>query len=190
MLRQLKTSYTPEEYLALEEVAESRHEYFEGQIYMMAGGSSDHSLITVNLASELRQQLKRKPCRVFNSDLRLHVQDTTLFTYPDVMVICGKIEYLRGRDDTALNPVVIVEVLSPSTRKYDRTEKFRLYKHIPSFQEYILVEATRAHIEHYRLEGRRWSTKIESGMDKNIFIQALDCEISSGDIYDKVSWLE
>ncbi|MBI4673159.1 MAG: Uma2 family endonuclease [Chloroflexi bacterium] len=190
MLRQLKTDYTPEEYLALEEVAESRHEYFEGQIYMMAGGSADHSLITVNLASELRQQLKRKPCRVFNSDLRLYVEGTTLYTYPDVMVICGKIEYARGRDDTALNPSVIIEVLSPATRKYDRTEKFRLYKHIPSFQEYLLVESSRAHIEHYRLEGRRWSTEIANGLDKRIAIETLNCEILIGDIYDKVSWRE
>lgn len=188
MLRTLKIDYTPAEYLAMEEVSPLKHEFYEGQIYMMAGGSADHSLIGVNLTSELRHKLRAKPCRVFNSDLRLYVPETTLFTYPDVMVICGKIEFLPDRTDTALNPTVLIEVSSPATRKYDRTEKFKLYKHIPTLREYILVESSRPHIERFWLEGRRWSGEMFNDLEGSLGSNELKCEIDFSEIYAKVSW--
>lgn len=188
MLRTLKTEYSTAEYLAMEEVSPEKHEFYQGQIYMMAGGSADHSLVCVNVASELRSKLGAKPCRVFNSDLRLYVPDVPLLTYPDVMVICGKLEFFHGRTDTVTNPSVIIEVASPTTRKYDRTDKFKFYKTIPTLREYILVESSRPHIERFWLQGRRWTGEMFTGLDETLAIAELDCEIEFLPIYEKVSW--
>ncbi len=119
MMRPAKKSYTPAEYLAMEQVADYKSEYYNGEIFAMSGGSADHSLIAVNLASELRQHLAAQPCRVFNSDMRLLVKRSNLYTYPDVMVVCGRVEFVERRSDTLLNPLLIVEVLSESTREHD-----------------------------------------------------------------------
>src|SRR5713226_3456762 len=119
MLEQAKKNFTPEEYLAMEQVAEYKSEYYNGEIFAMSGGTADHSLIEGNLYTTLNQLLESKPCRVFTSDMRLFVQQSDLYTYPDAMIVCGKIQFVLTRKDTFTNPIVIVEVLSPSTRDCD-----------------------------------------------------------------------
>ncbi len=148
-----KTRYTPEEYLALERSSETKHEYFKGEIFAMGGASSRHVLIVTNLVIELGSQLKKGPCRVFSTDLRVRVDTSGLYTYPDVVVICDAPEFSDDQRDTLLNPVLIIEVLSDSTKDYDRGGKFEQYRTIKSFKEYLLVAQDRPHLEHYPPNG-------------------------------------
>ncbi len=190
MLRQAKQFFTPAEYLRMEEAAEYKSEFYNGEIFAMAGGTRDHSLIAVNLVGELRQQLKQKPCRVYNSDLRLLVERGGLYTYPDVMVVCGKVELVKGRNDLVTNPILLVEVLSESTRDYDRGAKFDFYKQIPTLREYVLVESERLHVQVER-RGKRgnWIGETFDGLGASVRLGSIECEISMQGIYDKVSWL-
>jgi len=130
---------TEAEYLALERSAPFKSEFFDGEMFAMAGGSPMHSLMGANLIGELRSKLKGGPCRPFTSDLRIKIEATGLFTYPDVSVICGPLHFVEGTDDTVVNPTLIVEVLSDSTEAYDRGEKFQHYRQMPSLKEYLLL---------------------------------------------------
>ena len=191
MIRSVKRTFTPAEYLKMEEAAEYKSEYYAGEIFAMAGGSSDHNLIAGNLHTALNQSLDTKPCRVYINDMRLLIQLDGLYTYPDVMVVCGKIRFDDRRNDTLTNPILIVEVLSESTREYDRGEKFKFYKQIPSLQEYILVESENARVECYRRgDGDKWMIEIHEGLDAVVKLESVECEISLRRIYNKVSWLE
>ena len=190
MLRPVKTVFSPAEYLAMEEVAEYKSEYCNGEIFGMSGGTADHSLATVNFTAALSQRLQLGPCRVFNSDMRLHVERNGLYTYPDVMVICGKIELVKNRNDTVTNPVLIVEVLSESTRSYDRGAKFNFYKQIPTLREYILVESERSHVECYqRTRDDQWLVEMYDDLSATVKLESVACEIPLLQIYSKVSWL-
>src|SRR6266540_385371 len=140
MLRPIKKTFSPAEYLAMEEVADYKSEYYDGEIFAMSGGTADHSKIAVNFTAALSHLLETKPCHVFNSDMRLRVERSGMHTYPDAMVVCGKIEFVERRKDLLKNPVLIVEVVSESTRDYDRGAKFNFYKQIPTLKEYLLVE--------------------------------------------------
>lgn len=190
MLRLRKKTFTPIEYLAMETVADYKSEYYNGEIFAMSGGTTDHSLIAVNIAGTLGQRLAPTPCRVFNSDMRLNVALSGLYTYPDVMVICGKIELVKRRDDTVTNPVLIVEVLSESTRDYDRGAKFNFYKQIPALQEHVMVESERPHVECYRRTGDdKWLVEIHDDLDATVKLESVACEITLRQVYNKVSWL-
>jgi len=190
MLRARKTRFTPAEYLAMETVADTKSEYYNGEIFAMSGGTPDHSLIAVNIAGALGQQLAPTPCRVLNSDMRLNVARSGLYTYPDVMVICGKVELVKGRNDTVTNPLLIVEVLSESTRDYDRGAKFNFYKQIPALQEYVVVESERPHVECYRRTADdKWLVEIHAELDAAVKLEAVACEMSLREIYRKASWL-
>src|SRR5438045_438783 len=123
------------EYLAIERAAEVKSEFFEGEVLAMAGGTPQHSLIATNLAAEFRNRLKAQPCLAYNADLRIKIQATGLFTYPDLSVICGPLQFAEGTDDTIVNPVLLVEVLSDSTEAYDRGKKFEHYRHIDTLKE-------------------------------------------------------
>lgn len=140
---------TPEEYLERERQAETKSEYLREKVFVMAGGSSNHALLTVNLASELRKQLRKRPCRVFSSDLRLCVNESGLYTYRDVMVICGDLAFADNRQDTITNPLLLVEVLSDSTKNYDRGQKFQYYRSLPSLTEYLTVAQDEVHVEQW-----------------------------------------
>ncbi len=190
MLRPLKSKFTQAEYLAMEEAAEYKSEYYNGEIFAMSGGTADHSKIAVSCAAELRQMLDPKPCHVFNSDVRLLVQPNGLYTYPDVMVICGKIQFVERRKDTVTNPILIVEVLSESTRDYDRGAKFNFYKQIPSLQEYVTIESESARIECYRRAGDKWTIETYDNLNAVARFESLACEIPVKRIYHKVAWLE
>lgn len=190
-MRPLKRTFTPAEYLAMEEVADYKSEYYAGEIFAMAGGTADHSTIAVNLTIELGTRLAATPCRLFNSDMRLFVQRSSLYTYPDAMVICGKIQFVERRNDTVTNPLLIVEVLSESTREYDRGPKFDFYKQIPSLQEYVLVESEYARVECYRrAAGDKWTIETYDGLDAIAWFESLACEIPLRRLYHKVSWLD
>src|SRR5262249_29118995 len=140
-----------------------------------------------NLSLELGQQLRGTPCDIFSSDLRIGVQDVAFFTYPDLSVICGELEYDPRSNTTVTNPTVIVEVLSPSTHKYDRGDKFKFYKQIPSLQEYVLVESERLHVEVLRRVGKRWTIDMYQEHDARVALKSLDCRVALRDIYAQVS---
>jgi Uma2 family endonuclease len=141
---------TEEEYLRLERAAEYKSEYYQGEMFAMSGASFPHSRIQRNLLVEFSLALRDKACEALGSDVRIRVAATGLYTYPDVVVICGQPEFADDQKDTVLNPTVIIEVLSPSTETYDRGQKFRQYRTIPSLQHYVLVDQFAMRVEHHR----------------------------------------
>lgn len=182
--------FTVQEYLAFEDASLTKHEYYDGKVYDMAGGMPEHAAIQVNLSTELNVQLRGTPCRVFSSDLRVGVEMVDFFTYPDITVICGKLEVDPRSDSIVTNPVLLIEVLSPSTRANDRGDKFKFYKQIPSLQEYVLVDSERAHIEVLSRVGRRWNIEIYDDTKATILLKSISCKISMGAVYDKVTWFK
>ncbi len=189
LARQKATYHTPEEYLALEEKADCKSEYYQGEIFAMSGASINHNRIANNLNAVLNVAFETKPCEAFSSDMRLLVKKNGLYTYPDVMVVCGKPQFVEGRDDTITNPVVIVEVLSKSTRDYDRGAKFELYRATGSFQDYVLIDQERPYIEYFhKLEDGRWLLSEFSDLDATLTLEAIDFTIPIRRIYHKVDW--
>lgn len=179
---------TPAEYLALERGSPEKSEYVNGRIYAMAGTSRVHSLIVTNLIRVLGTQLLGRPCEVHGSDLRVKVQQTGMYTYPDVVALCGEPRLEDAELDTLLNPSVIVEVLSPSTESYDRGEKFAHYRRLDSLQEYVLVAQVRRRIEHFRREGDHWVLTEISEADGELILSSLGCTLRLADIYDRVEF--
>jgi Uma2 family endonuclease len=179
---------TVEEYLALERSSEIRHEYVDGGMVAMTGGSAEHSLIIGNLVAELRAQLKRRPCRVHPTDLRV-LAPSGLYTYPDVVAVCGESRFEDEHRDTLLNPTLIAEVLSPSTESYDRGRKFEQYRTLESLREYLLVSQDRPRVEQYlRQDGNLWLFKDVAGLDQVVALPSLECELALAEIYDKVGF--
>ena len=180
---------TIDEYLEFEEHADVKHEFIDGEMFLMAGGSINHNQIAVNTIINLGNKLKDKPCRVLNSDMRLHIDMFDLFTYPDVMVICGKPELYADRNDTVTNPVLIVEVLSPSTRNYDRSSKFTYYRSIPTLKEYVMIDQNKYHVEYYRkLKTGEWLLSDHDSIESAFTLQSLEIELSLKDLYQQVEW--
>jgi Uma2 family endonuclease len=189
MSSQRTTLLTPEEYLAIERRAERKSEYFEGVMYAMSGASYGHVLIVDNLNYELKLQLKGGPCRVHSSDLRLRVAQNGLYTYPDLMVICGGPQFADDRRDTVVNPVLIVEVHSESTQAYDRGKKFEQYRRLPSLREYLLAAQDAPRIEQWtRQPDDSWLMTETSGTDACIRLASIDCLLPLAGIYDQIEW--
>ena len=180
---------SPEEYLALEEAAEFKSEYYQGEIFNRAGASMNHNQIILNVSSQLHQHQKNHNCRVAMNDLRLWIEANELFTYPDIMVICDKHQFYPDRNDTITNPKRIIEVLSESTENYDRGKKFLFYRSIPTFQEYILVDQYSIHIEHFYIgaEGN-WILKEYDNLNDIIKFTKIDFQIPVTDIYSQVEF--
>jgi len=184
-----KKYYTPEEYLELEVNSEERHEYIDGEILTMVGGMPNHNQIVLNLAGTLNLKLKQQPYRVFVTDQRLWIPRRRIYTYPDVMVVQGELQLQAGRRDTITNPRMIAEVLSESTEAYDRSGKFAAYRTIPTFQEYLLIDQSDLHVEHYyRTEPRKWIFSEYDGADALLSLSFVPFEISLADLYDKVEF--
>lgn len=182
--------FTPEEYLAIEELAPSRSEYFGGEIYSMTGGSVEHNQIVRNLASALDTALADGECQVFVADMRLHVARRGLFTYPDLLVVCGELPRMEGRRDTLEDATLIVEVLSPSTQDYDRGEKFLLYQSLPSFSEYLTVSQSEVLVErHSRQNVDQWLSARHYRPGEKIPLNSLAIELDLGRIYRGVEGL-
>ncbi len=179
--------YTLDEYLYFEVNSQERHEYREGKIILMSGGTPNHNRIVLNIASVLNFSLKRQPYEVFATDQRLWIPDVRIYTYPDVMVTGGELELQQGRKDTVTNPLLIIEVLSPSTSSYDQNDKFSAYRTIPSFQEYVLIEQDRVYLQHYyKTEPKKWLFMEYGEEDRELNLCSLPFQISLEDIYDKV----
>jgi Uma2 family endonuclease len=179
---------TPAEYLALERSSREKSEYVNGRVYAMAGASRVHNLVVTNLVRELGTQLRGRPCEVYASDMRVKVQRTGMYTYPDVVALCEQPRLEDAELDTLLNPSVIVEVLSPSTESYDRGEKFAHYRRLDSLQEYVLVAQGTPRIEHFRREGDHWVLTEISGPGGELRLQSLGCMLRLADIYDRVEF--
>lgn len=180
--------YTPEEYLALENQSQTRHEYIDGAIIPMVGGLPNHNLIVGNIAAALNFALKRQPYYVFVTDQRLWIPRKRLYTYPDVMVVAGEIQLQAGRRDTITNPTMIVEVLSESTQAYDQGDKFKAYRTIPSFEEYVLISQSSYQVEHYHKTGlKQWLFSEVEGQDSVLTLNTVPFEIALFDLYDKVT---
>jgi Uma2 family endonuclease len=189
MSTQPKSFLTPEEYLEIERKAEFKSEYYKGEMFAMAGASSWHAWIVTNISAELRQQLKGRPCRVSSNDLRLRVLPSGLYTYPDLMVVCGEPQYADGRNDTVLNPVVIIEVLSESTRDYDRGQKFQFYRALPSLREYLTVAQDTPHIEQWtRKDDNHGILSEYNDLNQSVQLSSIDCVLALSEVYDKVDW--
>jgi Uma2 family endonuclease len=182
-----KTYYSPEEYLELEITAENRSEYLDGQIIPMAGGKPNHNQLAINLTSAINYNLRKKPYRVFMSDLRLVIPDHSLYTYPDVMVAEIPLVFAENRQDTITNPIAIAEILSDSTEKYDRGDKFRMYRTIPSFKEYILISQTAMQVEKFtKNDANQWVLSEYAGRNAKIVFDSFEFEISLDELYDRV----
>jgi Uma2 family endonuclease len=189
MSSQPKTFLTAEEYLEQERRAEYKSEYLAGEVVAMAGASRRHGLIVANLIAALHRQLKNRSCEVQGSDLRLRVAPGGLYTYPDVMVICAEVQFADDQKDTVLNPVVLIEVLSDSTRDYDRGSKFQHYRSLPSLQEYLTVEQREPHVEHWTRQQEDRGLLMEfSDLGQRVHLASIDCALSLADIYEKVDW--
>lgn len=179
--------YTPEEYLALEEVADDKSEYLDGCILPMAGGTTNHNRLALNLSTAFNIAFREQAYEVFMGDVRLWIPQHRIYTYPDVMVIAGEPEYLDNRTDTLVNPQVIAEVLSKSTQSYDRESKFVAYRTIPTFQEYLLIDQTQIRVEHYSKVGlKRWNLQEYDADDDQITFVTVPLKIKLVDLYSRV----
>ncbi len=189
MVAQVQTprTYSPEEYLALEIASETRNEYIDGEIVPMAGGMPNHNRIVRNLCTLMTVKMQGQPYEVFVADQRLWIPKRRIYTYPDVMVVQDNLIYQEGRKDTIINPLLIIEVLSKSTRNYDQGEKFTFYRTIPTFQEYVLVDQYSHHVQQYAKTGvKKWELQEYDRLEDEITFGSLSLAISFADIYDKV----
>ena len=187
MTAQPKPFISEEAYLTFERASPGRHEYYRGVIYAMTGGKEPHNLIAGNALASFHVQLRRKPCRVYQSDMRVKILQTGLNTYPDVVVVCGQPQFTDTIHDTIINPVVIVEVLSASTERYDRGMKFQHYQAIPTLQDYLLIAQDQYRIEHFsRQENDRWLLRSAIGIDAQVAITSIECVLTLADVYEKV----
>jgi Uma2 family endonuclease len=181
--------YSPQEYLELEVNSEIRHEYINGLIIPMTGGTPNHNQLALNFSGTLNYLLKRQPYQVFVTDQRLWIPSRKIHTYPDIMVVKTPLEYEEGRTDTLVNPVMIAEVLSKSTKGYDRDEKFAAYRTIPTLQEYILIDQYTIHIEQYfKTDNNQWIFSEFTDGNINLNLASISCQMTLSDIYDKVDF--
>jgi Uma2 family endonuclease len=186
-LEQLKRQYSPGEYLELEDAAEFRSEYINGQIIPMAGGSVNHNRLAGNLYSALNIRFADNGFEPFIGDVKVWLPKQKIYTYPDVMVVAGEPIYFEDRSDIITNPQVIIEVLSTSTRDYDRGDKFMFYRSLPSFQEYLLIDQKSMRVERHTKTGiRQWSMQEYTAEDTAITFATVPFEISLATLYNKV----
>jgi len=175
------------EYLAGERNNRAKHEYYAGDVFAFAGGSEQHNLITGNVLASLHVQLRKRNCTVYPSDMRVKVSQTGLYTYPDVVAVCGTAQFEDDNRDTLLNPTVLIEVLSPSTEKYDRGKKFQNYRTIPSLEEYMLIAQDTYRVEHFtRQPNQQWLLGEATSLDATLSLPSINCTLVLTDVYEKV----
>jgi Uma2 family endonuclease len=186
MASEPKQRLTVQEYLALERRSETRNDYLDGEIFAMTGASRIHNLIAGNIFAEIRAQLRGGPCEIYMEAMRVRTP-SDLFTYPDVVVVCGEPKFADSELDTLLNPTLIFEVLSPSTEAYNRGIKSERYRAIPSLSEYVLVAQNRAHVEHYvRQASARWLLEELSEIERTLELPSTGCRLPLAEVYEKV----
>ncbi|GAB2858886.1 Uma2 family endonuclease [Hymenobacter ruber] len=181
---------SPEEYLRLEREAEFKHEYFQGEIRAMAGAGYAHNLICANLTGELYSRLRGQGCSVVGSDQRLQIMSGSAFVYPDLTVVCGKPEFNEEKKpDTLLNPTLLVEVLSPTTSQYDRSEKFMLYRQVPSLRQYLTLDAQAIHAELHTLDDLgRWVLTETRDLNAVLDLSSIGCQVPLAEVYAGVQF--
>jgi Uma2 family endonuclease len=185
MSTQPKTFFTPEQYLEIERKAEFKSEYYQGEMFAMAGARSDHNLIVGNLVTVFNPQLRSRPCLVYASDMRVRVSPTGLYTYPDVVVVCGEPQFADNELDTLTNPTLIVEVLSPSTEAYDRGRKFEHYRSLPSLREYLVVASERTHVDLFKRRSEEEWLLTAGRPEDTIELSSIACKLPLAEIYLK-----
>jgi Uma2 family endonuclease len=195
-----RPKYTVEQYLNLERAATDRHEYFDGEIIAMAGEKMPHGIISTNVVVALGTQLKGTPCFAVTKDTKVRsglgiasARSTRgMFSYPDILVICGKPEFFDEHHDVVMNPTTIVEVLSKSTESFDRGEKFQRYRAWnPTLQDYVLVSQTQPFVEHFRPQpDGSWTMQESIGLEATVVLSSISCTLKLTDIYDRVDFAE
>jgi Uma2 family endonuclease len=190
MSLQPKPTLSFEEWLAGErEAIDARSEFVDGQVFAMTGASAEHNLIVVNIAGELRAQMKGRPCRVYANDMKVRIRSANAGKYPDLLAHCGEAEFEDERRDLLLNPSLIVEVLSDSTEAYDRGDKFAFYRQVESLREYLLVSQHRLQVELYtRGTDGRWTLSEFNRPEDRVPLGSVDCTLALSEVYDKVEW--
>ena len=189
MSTQSKPYLTPEQYLEIERKSEFKSEYFEGEMFAMAGATIAHTRIIAHAMRELGNQLRGKPCEPMSSEMRVCVRPAGLYTYPDIVVVCGELKLLDNTFDTLLNPTVIIEVLSESTEAYDRGKKFELYGSLESLQEYIMISSLRVRAERYTREpDGTWNYGEKTRLEDTLDLRSVDCHLRLADIYERVDF--
>ena len=179
--------YTPEEYLEFERASEFRHEYINGEIYEMSGAKRRHNVISSNIVRSLGNQILNRDCLVYSSDMRVKVSELGNYTYPDVVAVCGEEIFEDETEDTLLNPMLIVEILSVSTEAYDRGAKFEFYQRIESLSEYVLITQEPYRVEQFvRREANVWTYYEFRRAEDVVKLNSIDCELSLKDIYHKI----
>ncbi|MCC6615840.1 MAG: Uma2 family endonuclease [Anaerolineae bacterium] len=182
--------WTVEEYLAFERDSDEKHEFIDGNVYLMTGASREHNLIVFSLATILGNQLRGRACEAYANDMRVKVRRQD-YTYPDVTVVCHPPEFEDADVDTLLNPTLLIEVLSPSTEQYDRGKKFETYRTLKSLQEYVLIAQDRPHVEHYvRQDQGMWMFSEVNGLDASLELTSIGCALTLADIYEKVTFAD
>jgi len=190
MASHAKHFYTSEEYLALERKASYKSEYYAGEIFAMSGASREHNIIVANVTTSLNTQLQDRDCEVYPSDMRVRTPDTLLYTYPDVVVVCGEPQFDDEAVDTLINPTLIVEVLSPSTETNDRTKKFADYRKITSLREYILIAQQECRITQYiKQPNGTWLFQEANLFEEKLHLPSIDCDLHLERVYRKVQFL-
>lgn len=183
--------YTPEEYLAIEEVSSAKHQYLNGKIIEMSGGTANHNLIAANIITALNIALEEKSIQhlVYTSDMKIQIPKLNHFVYPDAVVVCEKPVFYNNRKDVIINPLLIVEVLSPSSEEKDRNLKFFEYRTLPSFKEYVLVSQEKALVStFYQEKTKTWVETEAEGTDNSIYLSSIDCHISLKRVFKGVEF--
>lgn len=184
-----KTKLTPEEYLERERKSEERHEYFDGEIFAMSGAKRNHNKVATNVSGLIWQHLRSRDCESYSNDMRVFVPETGLYTYPDIVVVCGEPKFKDDVFDTLLNPNLLIEVLSETTESYDRGRKFQHYRGIESLREYVLVAQDEARIEKYVKQGDGfWLLSEAVGVDAEIEFSSIECRVALREVYDKIDF--
>ena len=184
-----KKFFTPEEYLALEREATYKSEYFDGEIFAMAGASEEHNLIAGNIFASFHSQVRKQGCRAYISDMRIDMSKKGLYAYPDVVVVCGESEFSDKHKDNLINPKVIIEVLSKSTEAKDRGFKFMRYRKLDSFAEYLLVSQDKPNVEQYvRQSNNSWLMMEINSLEDSVRLSSVPCELKMPDIYEAITF--
>ena len=182
-----KKRISPKEYLKFERASEEKHEYLNGHVFAMSGAKRNHNKLVANLSGLLWQDLKSKDCEFYPNDMRVFVPKTGLYTYPDLVVVCGEPKFQDTIPDTLLNPVLLIEVLSDSTEGYDRGKKFQHYRSIESLSEYLLVSQNEARVEKYLRQGDDfWVLSEAVGLESAIGLESIECGLDLKEIFEKV----
>jgi Uma2 family endonuclease len=182
---------SPEQYLVIERASETKHEYYKGEMYAMSGASPAHNDIAYNINRLVAPYLHGKGCKLYGSDFRIHIPENELFTYPDFSIVCGKTETPEIYTDNLTNPTVIIEILSPSTKDYDRGTKFGLYRSIKTLKEYILIDSTSIFVELFiRQHDNSWNLKEFKKLSENFSVSTIALAINLKDIYEDVNFSE